>query len=181
MRLIIKHKGGEQIGRIPEAWSELSVKQFLSLEAGLTDLPLLSVLSGIDLEYIENTDADLTPALNRIYQIYNEKPPELEKLPKRPIKIDGKTIKMPDNINNILFGQKSIVQNLLKDNPENVAPIISRVFAVFAQPVLDGVFRSSRLDAVTKQIDNLKIIDVFPYVLFFFKKLRHWRIIFQMR
>ena len=157
--------------KIPASFEELTVKQFLRLEAGGTDLEILSVLSGESLEEIENTDVDLGPAMSRVAQLYNSKPPDLTKQKKGRIEIEGVEIKFPSSLDFTRFGQKSMTKNLIKEN-EKLELIVSEVFAIYAQPLIDGKFISERIPDIKEIVDNLPIISVFPYTVFFFKRLR---------
>jgi hypothetical protein len=180
MRLIIEHEGEQQIGVIPSTFEDLSVKQFLALEAGGTDLQILSVLSGIDLTYIENTGVDLSPAMQKIYRLMNQKPPDLNKAKKQKIIIEGKEINFPKTLNFTRYGQKSMVKNLIQANDDKLELIVSEVFAIYAQPILDGNFDSSRIPAITEVVDNMKIIDVFPYAVFFLERLKRLKIVLSI-
>jgi len=157
--------------KIPGRFEDLSVKQFLALEAGGSDLQILSILSGESLEAIENTDVDLTPAMERVAKLYNQKPLDLEKQKKGKIVIEGKEIKFPTSLNFTRFGQKSMTKNLIRDN-ERLELIVSEVFAIYAQPLIDGKFISERIPEIKEIVDNLPIVSVFPYTVFFFKRLR---------
>jgi len=161
--------------KVPGSWAELSVKQFLTLEAGGTDIEILSGLSGNSLEEIENTNVDLSPAMERVAQIYSQKPPDLEKQKKGKIIIEGKEIKFPTSLNFTRFGQKSMTKNLIRDN-ERLELIVSEVFAIYAQPLIDGKFISERIPEIKRIVDNLPIISVFPYTVFFFKRLRRLKL-----
>lgn len=164
--------------KIPATFEELTVKQFLLLEAGGTDLQILSVLSGEDLEEIENTNVDLEPAMKRVAQLYNQKPIDLEKQKKGKIEIEGKSIVFPSSLNFTRYGQKSMVKNLIRSN-EKIELIVSEVFAIYAQPLIDGKFDSSRVPEIKEIVDNLPIVSVFPYTVFFFKKLKQLKQGFQ--
>jgi hypothetical protein len=157
--------------KIPGTFEELTVKQFLKLEAGGTDMEILSVLSGESLEEIENTDVDLSPAMARVAELYNSKPPDLTKQKRSKIIIEGKEIKFPSSLDFTRFGQKSMTKNLINDN-EKLELIVSEVFAIYAQPLIDGKFISERIPEIKELVDNLPIISVFPYTVFFFKRLR---------
>ena len=171
MKLKIKHLGSTQLGEIPSCFEDLTVKQFLFLEAGGTDMEIISILSGINLEYIENTGVDLAPAMEAINNLYNEKPIDLQKQKKGKIVIEGKVINFPTTLDFTRFGQKSMTKNLIRDN-EKLELIVAEVFAIYAQPLIDGKFDSDRIPAIKAIVENLPIIKVFPYTVFFFKRLR---------
>jgi len=179
MKITIKHEGKTKSGNIPDHFSQLTVKQFLALEAGVNQFQLLSVLSGLDLEYIENTNVNLEPALQKIFQVFNEKPKNLKDVPKKEVTFEGKTLKFPKKLDFTRFGQKAMVKNLLQNN-EKIETIIAEVFAIYAQPIVDGKFISDRIPELTKKVEELPIIEVFPYAVFFFKKLKGLKIHLQI-
>ena len=82
-------------GQIPDSWEELTVKQWAALRPNVSDLELLSVLSGIDLSYLENTRADLSPAIEHVYQSIKDMPEDLNHLARKPLNILGHQIKFP--------------------------------------------------------------------------------------
>ena len=157
--------------QVPASFEDLTVKQFLFLEAGGTDLEVLSVLSGEDLSELENTDTDLDPAMKKVYSLLNQKPPDLAKQKKGKIVLEGKEIKFPSTLNFTRYGQKSMVKNLIRDN-EKIELIVAEVFAIYAQPIIDDKFDSARIPAIKALVEDLPIIAVFPYTVFFFKKLK---------
>ena len=165
--------------QVPARFEDLSVKQFLALEAGGTDLEILAILSGEDLSELENTEVDLDPTMKKVYELLNKKPPDLEKQKKGKIVLEGKEINFPTSLNFTRYGQKSMVKNLIRDN-KKLEAIVSEVFAIYAQPILDGKFDSSRIPAIKDLVDNLPIIEVFPYTVFFFKKLKLLKLTFQI-
>lgn len=170
IKLTINHEGEKITGEIPSKFEELSVKQFLALEGKENDIQILSVLSGLDVSFLENTNTDLTPTLEKIYFLLNNKPPDLMKAPKKDIVLEGKKIRFPKTLDFTRYGQKSMVKNLILEE-EKVERIIAEVFAVYAQPLIDGKFDSSRIPALKLHIEKMPIISVFPYAVFFFKKL----------
>ena len=171
MKFTIKHEGREVNATLPDSWNDLTVKQFLDLNKKLTPLEVLASLSNLNLSFIENTNSDLTPAINYLNNLFAKVPPDLTKLKKKPIIFEGKTIKVPKNLNFTRFGQKSLIKGLI-ESEETVENMVSEVFAIYLQPVLDGKFDSKRLPAIEKQVLKMSITAVFPWVTFFFLQLR---------
>lgn len=157
-------------GQIPDLWEELTVKQWAALRPNVSDLELLSVLSGIDLGYLENTEADLSPAIEHVYQSIKDMPEDLNHLARKPLNILGHQIKFPKDINFARYGQKAMVKNAIQ-GAEDMREIVSDVIAIYAQPSIDGKFDSAKLDPIKKAIDNLPIIMAWPWAVFFLKKL----------
>ena len=170
MKVSINYEGKKHTGTIPESWDELTVKHFIGLESKSTDIEIIALLSGLDRVMLENSNGNFKPVIAKIAELFNEKPPEMEKAPKKPIIIEGKKIKFPKSVDFTSFGQQQMVKNLIYANKE-ITQIISEVFAIYAQPLIDGKIDSQRVEEVKKTIDNLPILMVFPYVVFFFKRL----------
>jgi hypothetical protein len=156
-------------GQIPDSWEELTVKQWAALRPDVTDLELLSILSNIDLSYLENTRADLSPAIEHVYHSIKDMPADLNKLPKKAISLLGHQIKFPKDLNFERYGQKAMVKNLIKDK-EDMREVVAEVFAIYAQPSIDGKFDSAKIKPIIKAVEALPIISVFPWALFFLKK-----------
>ena len=165
--------------KVPARFEDLTVKQFLALEAAVSDCEVLAALSGQSLEEIENTDVDLSPAMAKVGELYNSKPLDLDKQKKGKIVIEGKDIKFPTSLNFTRFGQKSMVKNLIA-NTDKIELIVSEVFAIYAQPIIDGKFISDRVPEIKEVVDNLPIISVFPYAVFFFVRLRRLKRVSQI-
>ena len=162
------------LGQIPDSWEELTVKQWAALRPNVTDLELLSILSGIDLGYLENTRADLSPAIDHVYQSIKHMPEDLNHLEKKPLFILGHQIKFPKDINFARYGQKAMVKNAIQE-AEDMREIVADVIAIYAQPSIDGKFDSANLEPIKKAINSLPIITAWPWAVFFFKKLKQKR------
>jgi hypothetical protein len=171
IKLTIKHEKKEYSGTLPETWQEIKVKHFIGMNDQLKELELIELLSGINLEFLENTETDFAPVIEKMNTLFNEPPPDMLKLKKKTLQLNGKSIDFPKSIEFTRFGQKSMVKNLIQEH-KNMEAIISDVFAIYAQPIMDGKFDSNRIELIKGQIDELPIVDVFPHVLFFFQKLR---------
>ena len=171
MKFTIKHEGREINATLPDNWHDLTVKQFLDLNNKLTQLETLSSLSGLNLSFIENTNTDLTPAINYLNSVFSEVPPDLKELKKQPIVFEGKKIKPPKNLNFTKFGQKSMIKNLIQSEA-SLESMVAEVFAIYLQPVLDGQFDSKRIPDIQRQVNSMKIVAVFPWVVFFFLQLK---------
>lgn len=175
IKLSIKTETETHHGTLPDSWNEIKVRDFIGMNSGLTELELIALLSGIDVEHVENAKNDLTPIVERMNELFNEPPPDLQKLKRKVLTMDGKKIVFPTSINFTRYGQKSMVKNLIQSN-DKLETIVPDVFAIYAQPIVDGKFDSNRIEAIKKQVENMPIVDVFPHVFFFFKKLKGLKI-----
>lgn len=175
IKLTIKHEGKEYSGELPSSWNEIKVRHFIAMNEERSETSLLSFLAGIDLDIIENARNDISQIVEKMNILFNEPPPDLEKLKRRELFIDGKKIKFPKDLNFTRYGQKSLVRNLLASDVP-IETIVPDVFAIYAQPIIDGKFDSTRIEAIKSQVLNLPIVEVYPHVLFFFKRLRESRL-----
>jgi len=169
MKFKIQYNNEELCGTIPDSWEEYTVKHFTTIEANSNDIQILSALSGISEEAIQNTGANLDLIMQHVASIFNTKPPDFSAAKKGEIKIEGKEIKFPRSLDFTRYGQKSLLKNILQ-NEKALEKEVARIFAIYAQPLIDGKFDSTRIDDIKKIVEDLPIIKVYPYVLFFFKK-----------
>ena len=180
IKLIIKHEGQVIEGAIPSGWPELKVKHFIGLNSKLSEIELLSLLSDLDLSMLENTETDLSPFTEKLTALFSEVPPDLKKLKRQKIKMLDKEIIFPSSINFSRYGQKSMVKNLIQSN-DHLEAIVPEVFAIYAQPIIDGKFDSTRIDAIKNEVNELPIMQVFPHVFFFFKKLKELKLLLLIK
>ncbi len=159
--------------KIPKRFEDLTVKQFLLLKGGGTSLEILSILSGESLEAIQNSDVNLDPAMNRVDELYKDKPLDLENSKMQPVFIESKEIKIPrrNNWGYTKYGQTSMIKNLIRES-EELEFIISEVFAIYAQPIIDGTFDPKRIPEIKSIIDDMPIVKVYPYTVFFLNRLK---------
>lgn len=170
----IKHEGADIIGSVPEKWSELKVKHFLLLEEDFNEVDFISVFMGVDKQIIENTKGDLKPVVKAITNLFTEKPPNFQEAKKEPVLLEGKELKFPDKLDFTRFGQKAMLKNIVS-NPDGFDKDIPLIFAIYAQPLIDGKFDSTRIERVKDLVNELPIEQVYPYVVFFFKRLNALR------
>jgi DNA repair exonuclease SbcCD nuclease subunit len=132
----------------------------------------LESLTGVDLSILENTRTDLQPTLNAIYTALHESRPDFNSMAKKPIRYKGQTIRFP-KFEFTTFGQKAMVNSLLDSSKP--ADIVADVFAIYLQPVIEGKFDSKRVPEIKKEVLSMRIIFVWPWVAFFFRKLSEHR------
>lgn len=174
----IKHEGADIIGSVPEKWSELKVKHFLLLEEDFNEVDFISVFMDVDKATIENTKGDLKPVVKAITNLFTEKPPNFQDAKKESVLLEGKELKFPDKLDFTRFGQKAMLKNIVS-NPDGFDKDIPLIFAIYAQPLIDGKFDSTRIDRVKDLVNELPIEQVYPYVVFFFKRLNELKNHFQ--
>ncbi len=172
IEVIFKSKGSKLRAKVPEKWEEITVKQFMALE-NLTDpLEIMAEIMEVDLTYIQNTTTNLTPAMNRIINIFNNKPPDLESRKAEGFGFQGELVKLPRNIDKMLFGQMIQINGLLEDG---VNKNLVKIMGIAIQPVMDGEFIEKKQAHYETLIEQLPIIDLWPELFFFAKRLRKYK------
>jgi len=157
-------------GQIPDSWEELTVKQWAALRPDVTDLELLSILSNIDLSYLENTRADLSPAIEHVYHSIKDMPADLNKLPKKAISLLGHQIKFPKDLNFERYGQKFMLKKLQQEK-DDMREVVADALAIYAQPLIAGTFDGTKLDPIQKALASLPLLLALPSCLFFLTTL----------
>ncbi len=168
-KLTIQNEGRDIIGVIPETWEELKVKHYLLLESDLGDIDFISAFMDIPRKDVENITGNLSPVIEAIAELFNKKPPNLEEAKKKVLTMEGKEIHFPNTLNLTRYGQKSMLKNILQKEG-GLESELATIFAIYAQPLIDGRFDSSRIEDVKLLVDELPLLDVYPYVVFFFEK-----------
>jgi len=169
----MKLRIGNHAGTVPGSWDEMTVRQYIAMMSGKEQLEILADVSGIDLLQIENTSLDLDPFFIHMAGLIHTAP-DLSKRKRKPIQLNGKTIK-PGDVGKLSYAQLDRIKRLaIEDNYIESIPV---VFAIYIAPSFekDGLFRSAVLNNLEKDVNNLLIKDVFQWVVFFFKKLRNAR------
>jgi len=173
-KLIIKNEGRDVVAIIPENWDELKVKHFLCLESTFEEVDFISAFMDVPKKDIENITGNLGPVIETIQSLFHQKPPDFSKAKKKILTMEGKQIKFPNSLDFTRYGQKSMLKNILLKET-GIEQEISTIFAIYAQPLIDGKFNSQRIPEVKKLVDEMPIIEVYPYVLFFFKRSNELR------
>ena len=174
MIIINFEKNGEKTrAEMPSKWEEMTVKQYLQIETTSNNLELLALLSGVPLSDILNTKTDLTPIIQKMVELLNQRPPDFKKVPRRIINIEGKRIKIPSDFSRVTFGQSALIEQYLGESADDERGAIARVMGVILQPLIDGgKFNLDRAAEITRTVENMAIVDVFPNVFFFWQKLQ---------
>lgn len=164
--------------KYPTTYQDLTVTEFLYLINwdGLDYTELISLWTGeaydLCLNHIDRVKPNTFDFLNMNVVDF------LNKL-ERPNKlvIDGKSVKIPEDLMIESFGKKLIVSNMLQRVNQAEEPTteilnnLSYIVAVYLCDRFYGKFESSSIPELVGFIDKLKIVDVYPIALFFFRKL----------
>lgn len=169
IEVIFKSKGKKIKARVPESWDEITVKQFMALENLSKPLEILSEVMGTDLAFIENSATDLTPVMNRVINIFNARPPDLESRKPQGFGFQGKLVKLPGDIDSMMFGQLIQINELLEADPNKH---LVKIMGIAIQPIIDGEFIEANQAKYSRLLEGLPIIEVFPEMFFFAEKLK---------
>lgn len=161
---------------VPEGWHEVKLKHILALEEnGANDASsLLSALTGINYEFIENSKNStqwsiVIQLLTFIYEAPNWKK---IRLPKK-VTVNGKLITPPRKIEVETFGQSRLFANAFRSvDTDKTIPIniLPELIAIYLQPAYDGLFEAQRIDDIKKYVLEMKAFEAMPYAFFFSKK-----------
>lgn len=170
--------GTKTRAELPSKWEEMTVKQYLQIETTKNGFELLALLSGVPLDDILNTKTDLSAIVQKMTELLSETPPNFREVPRRLIEIEGKTVKIPSNFQNVTFGQSALIESYLQESKDDERAAVAQCMGVILQPLLDGGrFNLDRAAEITRKVEEMPIIDVFPNVFFFWTKLQNYLII----
>lgn len=171
---MIKFKFNNATITAPNCWEEVSVEYFIKPEFLTKDtVSLLSALSGIPRKDLMNTKEDIEADLQRMVQFYIDDPEGFRRNMPRPIKVMGKLVTIPLDIELERLGQKIMFQNVLSKH-QFIYQAIPEAIAIYIIPSIteDGSFDDTLIDEVVEEIKKLPIVDVFPIADFFLSSLR---------
>lgn len=173
IEVIFKSKGSQHKGNIPESWSEINCKQFMSFEALEDPIEILSAVMSMDLSFLLNSSTDLTPVMNRLINLLNDRPGSFDTPHKKGFKILEKTVHFPKDINKMMFGQLIQINQLIN---EDINRNLLKIASIAIQPIFDKEFKEDRQPYFRKLLEDLPVIEVFPELFFFAEKLRKYRV-----
>lgn len=171
IEFIFKSKSTKIKATLPETWDELSVKQFVAVESLEKPLEILSEVLDVDLSFVESSRTNLTPALNRIIQILNARPPGLEERKPEGFVFQGKKIELPRDIDLLMFGQLIQINLLIEDD---LLRNLVKILGIAVQPIIDGEYIEEKQPYYAKLLERLPIIEVYPELFFFVENVRKY-------
>lgn len=153
---------------VADRWSELQLKHLIGLEEVDTEdeVAVFSVLSGLNVEVVENSQA-ITEEIYKVVAFIYEATPEWKKLqPPTHLVIGGKPYKLP-KIDKCVLGQNIMLDNLIE---RPLVESIPTVLAIYFQPLIDGgKFNRERLPAVEKMILEANALECYATAGFFLR------------
>lgn len=165
---------------IPTSWVDVTVEQWLRIMQ-MTDysdqMELIAALSGESKGFfLSSKDADLD--LKFIVHLgWYAEPPKFAEIPiPKTVKLVmdevEKEVKIPTDIGFKTLGQKIYLNNKLSELVESVNLALPYAFATYMMPLFtEKDFDDEAIDEfVTKYVNKMRILDVFPVGSFFLKK-----------
>ena len=165
---------------IPETWNEITVAQFVRLETDRWDgkdaIQLLGILSGVNVKKLDNLEGKQA---TKLYDVLSDAlafvagdPPDFEALSiKNKFNLNGRDLDVPNDLEMERIGQKILLANLMQN--DNMTKQIPQALAIYFQPIYDKVekFDRKRIPVIVDHINRTPIIEAYPIVSFFFRKL----------
>ena len=162
---------------IPENWEELTVKQAIALNLKTfkaDPLVTLERLSGVEGLRDLQLDDSHKVVLDSVTRFLASPPPDLMTKNYEPhIEVLGKRIRIPSDLKKESFGQYVRFKQLADQDRA-----LSMIIALYLQPLIDGKHteKEERLEEISYEFDEMRFVEVFPIVNFFFSKLRKFKI-----
>ena len=172
VKIEFKSKGEIIKAEFPERWSEITLRQFLALESLTEPIEILAAIMRTDLTFLENTKTNLAPVMGRVISIFNEKPPDLADRKPQGFGFQGKLIKLPRDIDNMMFGQVNQIYELLE---EGVTKNLLKIMGIALQPLMDGEFIEERQPYYEELAGSLPIDDTYAELFFFAETLKKFK------
>lgn len=190
--------------QLPTGWDEISFKKYHELEEWrITDgkdlVKALSILTDVPEGIWDKCNYKMFQTIVIPNILWMSKPPKIRKIRlKDEIKIMGKMVKVPKNIDLETLGQKIAVDQKMTDYilkyKDDVIKLsywqYSFIMAAYISPKInDKEFDLEYTEIVQGHIQNMPFTEVMPYAAFFFKKyedfikknLRYLKDPFQMK
>lgn len=158
----------------PSEWNEVSVGHFIQPQFLAGDsVGLLCALTGIERKVLLNATEDIMPKLAKMVEFYTKNPTGYKGELKKTIRLKGKKIKIPQDIELEYLGQKILFATMLgKYNFTYEA--IPEAVAIYVAPQLhpEGEFDDAIVEEIIEDIKMLPITQVYPVADFFLDSLR---------
>lgn len=172
IKVHFKSKGETIKAKIPSTWEEVTVKQFMALEHLDKPLEILASVMDKDLSFIQNTRTNLRPIMDKMLELFNDKPPTFDTDKPQGFGLLGKRVRFPRDIDNMLFGCVSQITELQEDG---LNKNLLKIAGIAIQPVIDGEFIEDKQAYYSELIGALPIVEVFPELFFFAEKLKKFK------
>lgn len=168
---------------IPSEWQEVKVKHYKKLEElqPTFDYEVLSCFTDFDFKDFGNgTSKDDLFVIQEVMSFLNNKDSLNKAKRKKRILMGDKYIKPPNKVELETIGQKSMAKPILsKYTDEERDPSITDIIdlcAIYFQPAYTGKFNPGLIPGTKQYIMDMKLIDIIPWFLFFFRQLSNTRI-----
>ena len=172
---MIKFKIKDKTYEIPTKWEEITIDQFIGIDAwDKKDIVrLISVLTDAPYDIVYNADAlyieeNVLPSIE-----FLKETPDFNAMPKT-ITLKGKEYPTPKDEGFFTFGQKILLQNKISETvKENraMSDCISFAIANYYQPIISGKKHDDDLvELLESEIGKTKMFEAYPVGAFFLRK-----------
>jgi len=178
MRLVkFKTSDGDVSINFPERFNEMTLAQVIELEQRETVDPLemFSILTGLDLMFLDNQEIQLENQLFEIIEPLFSQSIDPQKLvrPERLL-IDGTPYVVPRPDKQTL-GQSILFLQIIEQN-EKLQTFVPELLAIYFQPVIDGgQFNRERLPAIREMMLRAPGVDALAVFGFFLTNCKNWK------
>ena len=171
------HKDKEISFSIPQAWDELTLKQFIDLQRWDREdlITMLSVITGLEYDVLFASETSGIEELILQNLQWMRTPLDFESLPvPKEIMIDGKNFDVPQDIKEKTFGQKISLQLYLADAAKEgkfEIDCVAFALAVYFQPQInENKYNEDEAKKLLPIIEQCRFIDAYPVANFFLSK-----------
>lgn len=167
---------------IPMSYGDLTLDQFFKLwKKDLSEIEVLSVLSGISVELWENcSEVDIDEKIDSCLGFLSEPADFTQFFIPDKINIGGVYYNKPEGIGPNTFGQKLSMEHALRDaekEGKGEIDIMPYIISLYMQPIVtDSVFSSKKAEALVSEIMKCKIKEAWPIGSFFLKNYHEYRV-----
>ena len=168
--------------QVPSNWSEVKVKHYKKLEelGPSLDYQVLACFTDFSFKDFGNgTSKEDLFVIQELMAFLNDKD-QLNKAKKKDkIQLGDKYIKPPKKVYLETIGQKSMARPILAKYSDKIDPQIDDIIdlcAIYFQPAYTGSFNADLIPGIKHHIMEMRLIDIIPWFLFFFRKLSHMKI-----
>lgn len=183
IRFTFNIDGKEKRAVMPEGWEECTLQQIIDLDKARKSekeedpLLLFAALSGQRLGELNNTPSNLwIQFFNHLEFLASNEPKWLKLKHPETVRINSKEITVPKDLGLEAFGQKVLGLEIMErynkeDKEEDKLESLPEILALYFQPLYDGKFDRTRVNAVKKYVLKMRALDAVPIASFFLTRL----------
>jgi len=158
---------------IPTRWSDLTYHQYINYSKLEDEHEILSLLSGIPIETIKQTEDDQLQKLVLLLGFLKVKFEPQEYDAPESIEIAGKKVDLIADIKEKSFGQKVYFHEVAKEHTEDFVAGIPELVSVYAQPDFDGAkFDINAAVKMMPLLEHVFFVDLYATAICYIKQMK---------